>query len=336
MLLHGGGWHRSLPAYRGMVELGETIQVGGYATVAIGYDPGARGFRQIEQIYDEAKERYPEIPICAIGQSAGGHLALMLATREPDLDCVINVAGPTDLTTLASKGPLKASSWRWTPSAGTLLPSSAQPSWPTRFKARVLMVMAANDDLVPIEQGEELAELLPDSELIVLPAGSAPFLHSGVDQAAFAEANLRQQEFLAVCRSGWLNPMGLIPARIANKPQYVFHPRRALRRMRYRAEGGAQREVATLPWGLPLEVYRSDAIGFSIATAGVFDPCVTETLHRLIDPGDLVVDVGANVGYISEPGGGSDRHPGNGARLRAAPARLRDARTQRGKLGVSG
>ncbi len=93
--------------------------------------------------------------------------------------------------------------------------------------------------------------------------------------------------------------MGLIPARIANKPQYVFHPRRALRRMRYRAEGGAQREIATLPWDLPLEVYRSDAIGFTIATAGVFDPCVTETLHRLIDPGDLVVDVGANVGYIS-------------------------------------
>jgi FkbM family methyltransferase len=54
-----------------------------------------------------------------------------------------------------------------------------------------------------------------------------------------------------------------------------------------------------LPWGLPLEVYRSDAIGFSIIAGRIFDPCITETLHRLIDPGDLVVDVGAHVGYIT-------------------------------------
>ena len=58
-------------------------------------------------------------------------------------------------------------------------------------------------------------------------------------------------------------------------------------------------EVAELPWGLPLEVYTSDSIGFSIAAGGVFDPCVTETLHRLIEPGDLVIDVGANVGYLT-------------------------------------
>jgi FkbM family methyltransferase len=31
----------------------------------------------------------------------------------------------------------------------------------------------------------------------------------------------------------------------------------------------------------------------------VFDPCVTEAIHRLIDPGDTVVDVGANVGYLT-------------------------------------
>jgi FkbM family methyltransferase len=62
-------------------------------------------------------------------------------------------------------------------------------------------------------------------------------------------------------------------------------------------EGHAQ--VAKLPWGLPLEVYTSDAIGFSIVAGGVFDPCVTETLYRLIEPGDLVADVGANLGYMT-------------------------------------
>lgn len=58
-------------------------------------------------------------------------------------------------------------------------------------------------------------------------------------------------------------------------------------------------EVVRLPWGLPLEVYTSDAIGFSIVAGGVFDPCVTETLHRLIGPGDVVADVGANLGYMT-------------------------------------
>jgi FkbM family methyltransferase len=58
-------------------------------------------------------------------------------------------------------------------------------------------------------------------------------------------------------------------------------------------------EVMRLPWGLPLEVYTSDAIGFSIVAGGVFDPCVTETLHRLIEPGETVADVGANLGYMT-------------------------------------
>jgi FkbM family methyltransferase len=90
----------------------------------------------------------------------------------------------------------------------------------------------------------------------------------------------------------------LIPARVRSKPQYVFHPLRAAKRLTYR-RGGDESAVTELPWDLPLEVEMSDAIGFSIVAGGVFDPCVTETLHRLIDPGDLVVDVGANVGYLT-------------------------------------
>jgi FkbM family methyltransferase len=57
--------------------------------------------------------------------------------------------------------------------------------------------------------------------------------------------------------------------------------------------------VAGLPWGVDLTVHESDAIGYSILVGRVFDPCVTEAIHRLIDPGDLVVDVGANVGYFT-------------------------------------
>jgi FkbM family methyltransferase len=92
----------------------------------------------------------------------------------------------------------------------------------------------------------------------------------------------------------------LIPARIGRKPQYVFHPARAVRRAMYRfTPDQGQTTVTDLPWGLELEVYERDAIGFSIVAGGVFDPCVTEALFRLIEPGETVADVGANIGYLT-------------------------------------
>ncbi len=95
----------------------------------------------------------------------------------------------------------------------------------------------------------------------------------------------------------------MLPARIRDKPQYVFHPRRLIRRafhgVQPRRPQGSELAVAQLPWRLPIEVNAEEAIGYTILTARVFDPCVTETMHRLIDPGDLVVDVGANVGYLT-------------------------------------
>ncbi len=94
----------------------------------------------------------------------------------------------------------------------------------------------------------------------------------------------------------------MLPARITSKPQYILHPLRALRRVGRvvtgpRPEGRSR--VARLPWGIELTVHESDAIGYSILVGRVFDPCVTETIHRLVDPGDVVVDVGANVGYLT-------------------------------------
>jgi FkbM family methyltransferase len=94
--------------------------------------------------------------------------------------------------------------------------------------------------------------------------------------------------------------MKLLPDRLNDKPHYVFHPLRMLRRARYGGPSTAERRaIAKLPWGLPLEVGADEAIGFTILTTGVFDPCVTETMRRLIDPGDVVADVGANVGYLT-------------------------------------
>ena len=41
--------------------------------------------------------------ICVLGGSAGGHIALWLGMTAQELTCVVSIAGPTDLTTLAQQ-----------------------------------------------------------------------------------------------------------------------------------------------------------------------------------------------------------------------------------------
>jgi acetyl esterase/lipase len=197
LLLPGGGWQPPSPAsYRQEEALGTLIQRGGFATVTVEYGPGVAGFHQIESVYAEARRRYPGVPICALGLSAGGHLALMLAIHHQGLDCVIDLAGPTDLRTLAKQGsPLVYQG------AVKAFGSGALGSWsPVRhahaIDAKVLMVYAANDRIVPLAQADELKRVLPDAGLVVLPRGSAAFVHSRVDPAALARASRRQEAFL--------------------------------------------------------------------------------------------------------------------------------------------
>jgi FkbM family methyltransferase len=93
----------------------------------------------------------------------------------------------------------------------------------------------------------------------------------------------------------------MLPARL-KKPQYVFYPARIVKRaLRGHVGGAATQNVvnSTLPWGMPISLRPGEAIGHSIMTTGIFDHCVSEALYRLTDPGDLAIDVGANIGYMT-------------------------------------
>lgn len=54
-----------------------------------------------------------------------------------------------------------------------------------------------------------------------------------------------------------------------------------------------------LPWDLTISVRPGDTIGRSICTYGVYDLATTESIFRLLDPGEAAVDIGANVGYMT-------------------------------------
>jgi len=51
--------------------------------------------------------------------------------------------------------------------------------------------------------------------------------------------------------------------------------------------------------GTPITVWPGDYVGRCVRRLGFYDLCVSETLLRLTDPGDMVVDAGANVGAMT-------------------------------------
>jgi FkbM family methyltransferase len=84
------------------------------------------------------------------------------------------------------------------------------------------------------------------------------------------------------------------------KPHYVWRPAQAFQRLAQalRRDAPGPRTV-TLPWGLRMRVDPGEDIGRSIWQLGLYDLAVCEALWRLVSPGDLALDIGANIGCMT-------------------------------------
>jgi acetyl esterase/lipase len=207
LLIHGGGWRPSDSGYEEQKANAEILQDRGYATAAIGYDEGTRGFRQIVGVYKAARARYPGLPVCASGISAGGNLALMLATSEPDLQCVIAVSSPTDLTTLARQDPQGDEAYGLAVAAfgKDQLARFSPVRYTGRIRAKVLLIAADTDPIVPAAQSRELGKALPGAQLLDFPPGPdrVEWAHyGGVQPTASNIALEREFEFLKAATQG--------------------------------------------------------------------------------------------------------------------------------------
>ena len=81
------------------------------------------------------------------------------------------------------------------------------------------------------------------------------------------------------------------------KPWFIFRPSQVIRRLMFRPTSSI-RPLETA-WGARVLAHDADHLGQCLATTGIYDLAVSELLFRLIRPGDLVIDAGANVGYMS-------------------------------------
>jgi FkbM family methyltransferase len=86
-----------------------------------------------------------------------------------------------------------------------------------------------------------------------------------------------------------------------NQPYYLFRPSQVVRRATLGLRRGHRGEYDQIisPWGLPLTFRVNEKTGLSYARRGIFDLPVCEVLWRLLEPGELAVDVGANIGQMT-------------------------------------
>jgi FkbM family methyltransferase len=87
-----------------------------------------------------------------------------------------------------------------------------------------------------------------------------------------------------------------------NRPEYWLRPQQLFRRLRHpphQAWKGIERVM--LPWGvtIPVTADPREAIERSLWIMGIYDLSLSEALWRAIAPGDITVDIGANIGYMT-------------------------------------
>lgn len=216
LVVHGGGWSingvGAVQASRGEAD---RWRARGFETVTLTYRGCAQAFNDTAWFYDHARTWFgATAKICATGASAGGHLALMLAARRPDVYCVVSEAGPTDLQTIQTQqaydtttGTLaQTNGGRWVHNLGAAAFgaenlqafSPATAATLSLKSTRVLQGISATDAIIPWAQATELRDAMLTADLTAyvdsdqLATGTLAFVHGYASQAALDDFYARE------------------------------------------------------------------------------------------------------------------------------------------------
>jgi FkbM family methyltransferase len=84
-----------------------------------------------------------------------------------------------------------------------------------------------------------------------------------------------------------------------NKPEYLYQPRQAFKRLTRLLATEPESAEVMLPWGLQMRIRPREDLGRALWLLGVYDLTLCEAIWRLLDRGESAIDVGANIGCIS-------------------------------------
>jgi acetyl esterase/lipase len=211
MVIHGGGWTvAGRPVVAALRGRAAAWRDRGWITVNTTYRACAPSADDVLAAFDATAAAYPDRPICISGESAGAHLALLIAARRPGVACVIGTGAPTALDQLGSetaydpftggqqgKGPQLEQGWATAAFGASQLPALSPAEHAENLTAKVLLGVAAQDNLIPVAQQTLLrdAVLAADParqvDVVVLPAGDTEWTHANVDRAAADDFNQR-------------------------------------------------------------------------------------------------------------------------------------------------
>ncbi len=196
VMVHGGGWWKVGPGRVSELRPEAAFwRRRGWDTYNVDYAACTpRAIGNVVAFYDLARRAHPRLPVCLVGGSAGGQLALMVAARR-DPACVIGEAAPTDLRSVVRQFPPAAPArarklvrYRAVNAFGRRRLAAMSPvTHAAQITSPVLLAGAADDPIVPLAQARELARRLPArrGEVRVLAPGRfAPFVHAKVSRLA--------------------------------------------------------------------------------------------------------------------------------------------------------
>ncbi|QDK37971.1 alpha/beta hydrolase [Bdellovibrio sp. NC01] len=119
--------------------------------------------RVAEAVFNDVKKVYPDQKVVLFGRSLGSGLAVYLASRNEVRALVLE----TPYTSLLKVGKEKF------PFIPDFIMKYPLPSfeWIKDAKAPIYIVHGTDDEVVPFEQGKELAALVPKAEFVVIQDG---------------------------------------------------------------------------------------------------------------------------------------------------------------------
>jgi acetyl esterase/lipase len=220
LVLHGGGWAKT---GAGAVEFvrgdADRWRARGWETVNFTYRACGQSLDDALWFYDHARAWFdPSMRICALGTSAGGNLALLIAANRAGLYCVVNQAGPTDLRSIQDELAYDPATGLLNQTTGGHLVhglaadafgeenlarfSPAALASGTLKGTRVLQGFSADDPLVSFQQADDLASAMHASnpgayvDELRLDTGAIPFAHGRVAPAALDDFYAREQRLV--------------------------------------------------------------------------------------------------------------------------------------------
>lgn len=221
LLLHGGAWFSvGQGAIADQRAGADAWRAAGWTTVNADYRACSRSVDDVVAVYDLVRSHFgPDVPVCVRGESAGGHLALLLAGLRSDVSCVIASGAPTDLWSIVAQGRVAArdgrgvaalargAEWGFGVARSAFgrgwLARRSPVAWADGMRARVLLGTAADDPIVPFAQAEQLADRLRARDAGVhvdlhrLEPGGTRWVHATVSDAAAKEFGRREAALVA-------------------------------------------------------------------------------------------------------------------------------------------